>query len=42
MKKLCIVFLLLGALFSLTGCNTVRGVGKDIQGAGSAVKHAAD
>ncbi len=26
----------------LTGCNTVEGVGKDIQGAGEAIEDAAD
>ncbi len=38
MKKL---FALLIALVVLAGCNTVQGIGKDVQKAGSAVEGAA-
>jgi len=41
MEKLCMIIVLLAALSSLTACNTVRGVGQDIQGVGEAVKDAA-
>jgi predicted small secreted protein len=37
-KKLCIMFVLLGALLSLMGCNTVRGMGKDVQAVGDGVR----
>ncbi len=33
--------LLIAALLTLTGCNTVKGVGQDIQKAGSAIEGAA-
>ena len=32
---------LLVSTFSLSGCNTVRGIGQDVQRAGSAVSNAA-
>jgi predicted small secreted protein len=38
MKK---TLFLLALALALTGCNTVQGVGKDIQKAGSAVENAA-
>ena len=41
MKKQSIVFLLLMAAFVLSGCNTVQGVGKDVQRGGEAVEDAA-
>ena len=28
MKKLCIMLVLVGAVLSMTGCNTVRGMGR--------------
>jgi len=37
MKKLCIILVLLGALLSMMGCNTVHGVGKDVQAVGNAI-----
>jgi len=40
MKKL-ISFSLLAALLALTGCNTVRGIGQDIEKAGSAIEKSA-
>jgi predicted small secreted protein len=40
MKKICIMFVLLGALYSMVGCNTVKGAGEDIEQAGDAVKDA--
>ncbi len=40
MKKIATLFLLcLG--FALAGCNTVKGIGQDVQRAGSAVENAA-
>ncbi len=33
---------ILAAAFVLAGCNTVQGVGKDVQKAGSAVERAAE
>ena len=42
MKKLCIMLVLVGTLLSMTGCNTVKGAGKDIQGVGDAMKDAAN
>jgi predicted small secreted protein len=41
MRKLCIL-LVLGALFSVTACNTFRGVGEDIEAVGDGVKDAAN
>jgi len=35
-----IISALLAATFLLAGCNTVRGVGQDLQRAGSAVENA--
>ncbi len=40
MKKL-ISFSLLAALLALAGCNTVRGIGQDIEKAGSAIEKSA-
>ena len=40
MKKL-ISFSLLAVLLALTGCNTVRGIGQDIEKAGSAIEKSA-
>ena len=42
MKKLLVVFLTaIFTAFAATGCNTVAGVGKDIEAAGGAVDKAA-
>ena len=43
MKKIHYVLLALslGASLLLSGCNTVRGIGQDVQRAGSAVENAA-
>ena len=38
MKKFIVI---LAAVFSLAGCNTISGMGKDIEAAGSAVDKAA-
>ncbi len=38
MKK---ALFLVAVVFTLAGCNTVQGVGKDVQKAGSAVENAA-
>ena len=37
MKKLGIMLVLMGALLFMTGCNTVRGMGKDVQAVGEGV-----
>jgi predicted small secreted protein len=39
MKSLTI-FVLVASLLTLTGCNTVKGVGQDLQKAGSAIEDA--
>ena len=36
------VFITLALSLLLTACNTVRGVGQDVQGAGSAIERSAD
>jgi predicted small secreted protein len=41
LMALALLAVLLGS-FSLSGCNTVRGAGKDVENAGHAVKHAVD
>ncbi|MBG6070560.1 MULTISPECIES: entericidin A/B family lipoprotein [unclassified Polaromonas] len=44
MKKITARLLIAAALlstFALSGCNTVRGIGQDVQRAGSAVSNAA-
>ena len=43
-KRMATVFMISGAFlctFALTGCNTLRGIGQDVQRAGSAVENAA-
>ncbi len=40
--KLLTVIVTLIAAFSLTACNTVAGVGKDIQSGGEALERSAD
>jgi predicted small secreted protein len=40
MKKL-ISFSLMAALLALAGCNTIRGIGQDIEKAGSAIEKSA-
>ena len=42
MKKLCIMLVLLGAVLSITGCNTIKGAGKDVENVGDAMKDAAN
>jgi predicted small secreted protein len=45
MRRLCLgiaVVLVLFSTLGMGGCNTVQGVGKDIQGVGEAIKDAAD
>ncbi len=39
MKKLAVLFFL-ACLVALTGCNTIKGVGQDIQKAGSVLEDA--
>ncbi|CDS50096.1 hypothetical protein [Polaromonas sp. CG9_12] len=44
MKKITASLMIAAALlstFALSGCNTVRGIGQDVQRAGSAVSNAA-
>ncbi len=41
MKKLSAVFFLTSMMLVLTACNTVSGVGKDVQKAGEKVEEAA-
>jgi predicted small secreted protein len=42
MKKLSAVLFLVSMVLVLSACNTVSGVGKDVQKAGEAVEDAAD
>lgn len=42
MKKVVMVMLVVFSLTVLSGCNTMRGLGKDIQNAGEALEDAAD
>jgi len=39
--RFALITLSLGASLILSGCNTVRGIGQDVQRAGSAVENAA-
>ena len=41
MNKLLLIALSLVAVMSLSACNTVRGIGQDVQKAGSAIEDAA-
>ena len=41
MNKLLLVILSLVAVVSLSACNTMRGIGQDVQKAGSAIEDAA-
>ena len=41
LMALALLAVLLGS-FTLSGCNTLRGAGKDVENAGHAVKHAVD
>jgi predicted small secreted protein len=41
-SKVISVLVALALAVSVTGCNTVKGAGKDVQKAGSAVERAAD
>ncbi|MCL4757588.1 MAG: entericidin A/B family lipoprotein [Rhodocyclaceae bacterium] len=40
MKKLSIWILIIAAAVAATGCNTVRGVGKDVEKGGQAIQRA--
>jgi predicted small secreted protein len=42
MKKLASVVLLVSFALSLSACNTMAGIGKDVEKAGEAVQDAAD
>jgi len=41
MKKLLLIVLSLAAVVGLSACNTVRGIGQDVQKAGTAIEDAA-
>jgi predicted small secreted protein len=41
MKKLLLIALGLVAVVSLSACNTMRGIGQDVQKAGTAIEDAA-
>ncbi len=41
MKKITAILVTLSAAFALVGCNTVKGVGQDVQRAGGAIERAA-
>jgi predicted small secreted protein len=41
-KILCAVLMLFGVLFAMTGCNTVKGLGQDVENVGDAMKDAAN
>ncbi len=42
LKKFAALFALAGLVLGLAGCNTVEGVGKDVQSGGKAIENAAD
>ena len=42
MKKLAAILIALSAALLLGGCNTVKGVGQDVQRAGGALERAAN
>lgn len=42
MKKIALLCLAVLVITVVSGCNTVRGVGKDVQDAGRAIDRAAD
>lgn len=42
MKKLFVLLLALASLTSLTACNTVKGIGKDIEKGGEAIQKSAN
>lgn len=42
MKKLLITLLTLASLTSLSACNTVKGIGKDIEKGGEAIQKSAN
>ena len=41
MKKLIPILLVIASLLSLSGCNTIHGIGKDIERGGQAIEKAA-
>ncbi|MFA5083016.1 MAG: entericidin A/B family lipoprotein [Hydrogenophilaceae bacterium] len=40
--KLVVLSVAVGVVFSLYGCNTVRGLGQDVEKAGEAIQRAGD
>ncbi len=41
MKRLVIAFVAIASVFSLSACNTIHGIGKDIEKGGQAIERAA-
>ncbi len=41
MKRLVIAFVAIVSVFSLSACNTIHGIGKDIEKGGQAIERAA-
>ncbi len=41
MKSVSVAVVVIGTLFSITGCNTMKGAGKDVQVVGEKVQDAA-
>ena len=42
MKNLVIAVLALGAVFTLSACNTIHGAGQDVKFVGRGIEHASD
>lgn len=42
MKKILSLFIVVGAFVVLAGCNTMDGVGKDVENAGDGIQDAAN
>ena len=40
MKKLLVIAVVMGALLSMIGCNTIHGMGKDVKAVGDGVSDA--
>lgn len=41
-KQIVLVFMVTALAFGITGCNTVKGAGKDLKQGGEAIENAAD
>ncbi len=42
MKTLCILLLVFGSMLSLVACNTVKGLGRDVERTGEAIEDVVD